>query len=352
MSKLQILQTFSIQIGLISIILFFVFRSFFTNLILKLWKKLSKQDFEIKEHKMNNILQLFFVYLGIVIAMNVIPFNDEIIINWKRISEIIIILFITKTITISINKDSKIMKKIIGTSKSETVNTFICKIINVVIWVCSIFIIIKKLGYDLTGLVAGLGIGSVIISLAAQDTVKSLLSGVVIFTDRPFEIGDWVEIGQFQGTVVDITFRSTRVKSYDNTIITIPNSVVTSEYIKNWNKLKSRRFDCILTLSMETSVEKIKKVVGQIKLVLKEHPKVKEDTVEVFFNQVSTYSNDIKIFLYVNEINYIKFSKIKEELYCSLLEVLEKENIELAYPTQTIHVKDNNTNEKNNRSGN
>lgn len=341
MSKIQILQTFSIQIGLISIILFFVLRKFFTNIILKIWKKITKEEFEIKDHPMSKVLQLFFIFIGFVIAMEIIPFNSKILEVWKEISKIIIILFITSFITSLANKDSKIMKKIMGTSRSETVNTFICKIIKVIIWVCAFFIIIKQLGYDLTGLVAGLGIGSVIISLAAQDTVKSLLSGVVIFTDRPFEIGDWVEIGEFQGTVVDITFRSTRLKSYDNTIITIPNSIVTSEYIKNWNKLKSRRFDCVLNLSMETSVEKIKKIITQMKLVLKEHPKVKPDTVEVFFNQVASYSNDIKIFLYVNETNYIKFSKIKEEIYCSLLELLEKENVDLAYPTQTIHVKEN-----------
>ncbi len=182
--------------------------------------------------------------------------------------------------------------------------------------------------------------GSVIISLAAQDTVKSILSGIVIFTDKPFQIGDWVEIGEFQGCIVDITFRSTRLKSYDNSIITIPNSVVTTEYVKNWNHLKSRRFDCVLALDKETNIEKTKKIIGQIKLVLKENPKVKADTVEVFFSNICSYSNDIKIFLYLTETNYIKFCKAKEEIYYDLLKILEKENVELAYPTQTIQVKE------------
>ena len=345
MSKEQILQTFSIQIGLISLIVFFIFRNLFAKVILKVWKRLSKKDFEIKEHPMYNVLSLLCSFIGLSIAMGVIPFNQKIMAVWNEIFKIVVILFITKFIISLINKDSKILNKLSITSKNETVNVFVCKIINVIIWICSFFIIIKELGYDLTGLVAGLGIGSVIISLAAQDTVKSLLSGVVIFTDRPFEIGDRVEIAEFQGAVVDITFRSTRLKSFDNSIITIPNSVVTAEYIKNWNKLKSRRFDCTLTIDKEVNVEKLKKIIGQIKLVLKEHPSVKKDTVEVFLNDVASYSNDIKIFLYVNEINYIKFAKIKEELYCRLLSLLEKENVDLAFPTQTIHVKEN-ANEK------
>ena len=148
-------------------------------------------------------------------------------------------------------------------------------------------------------------------------------------------------VQRITGPVVDISFRSTRVKSFDNTIITIPNSVVTTEYVKNWNKLKSRRFDCILTLDKETSVEKTKKLISQIKLVLKQNSKVNSDTVEVFLNDISSYSNDIKIFLYINEVNYIKFSKIKEEIYYDLVELLEKENIELAFPTQTVQIKEN-----------
>ena len=345
----KLLTTFSIQVGLSIILVAFLIRTLFAKFVLKMWKIISKGEFEIEKHPIFGTLKLFFVFLGIMIAVHIIPFNEKIMTVWKEIAKISIILFVTKLLTVIVSKDSKIMQKTIATSQNETVNVFVCKIARFIIWIISIFIIIKELGYDLTGLATGLGIGSVIISLAAQDTVKSLLSGVVIFTDKPFEIGDWVEIGQFQGTVVDISFRSTRVKSYDNTIITIPNSVVTTEYIKNWNKLKSRRFDCVLTIDKEVNIEKVKKLISQIKLVLKEHPKVKKETVEVFFSDICSYSNDIKIFLYVNETAYIPFSKVKEEIYYELLEILEKENVELAFPTQTIQVRENIENKTKNR---
>lgn len=337
----NLLTTFSIQIALTIILVVFIIRSLLAKFVLKIWKIISKGKFEINKHPLYGTLKLFFIFLSITISMNIIPFNEKIIVVCEEINKIVIILFTTKLLTVVVSKDSKIMQKTIATSQNETVNVFVCKIARCIIWIISAFIIIKELGYDLTGIAAGLGIGSIIISLAAQDTVKSLLSGVVIFTDKPFEIGDWVQIGQFQGTVIDISFRSTRIKSYDNSIITIPNSVVTTEYVINWNKLKSRRFDCVLNLDKETSVEKTKKLISQIKLVLKENPKVKSDTVEVFFNDICSYSNDIKIYLYINEISYTKFSKIKEDIYYDLIELLEKENIELAFPTQTIQVKEN-----------
>ena len=152
-------------------------------------------------------------------------------------------------------------------------------------------------------------------------------------------MGDWIEVGEYAGSVIDISFRSTRIKTTNNSIITIPNSIIASEYVINWNRLKSRRLDLILSLNLNTPTEKIKKTIKEIKLVLKNNPKVIEDTVQVHFDQIDNSSNKIKIFLYINETEYLKFLNAKQEVLCSLLTLIEKENIELAYPTQTIYVK-------------
>jgi MscS family membrane protein len=231
------------------------------------------------------------------------------------------------------------VKKFFEKNENEAVTSFICKILGVIAWLVTIFIIFTELGYDLSGLITGLGLGTAIISLAAQDTVKSLLSGVSILTDKPFIIGDWISVGTYAGSVKNISFRSTRIKCSDNSIVTIPNSVITSEYVINWSKLTSRRFDCTLNLKLEETSEKIKKITREIKMVLCNKEYIDENTVYVIFNKISAYSSDIKIFLYVKETDYFKYLKYQEDIYCSLLNILEKENIELAYPTETIHVR-------------
>lgn len=152
-------------------------------------------------------------------------------------------------------------------------------------------------------------------------------------------MGDWIEVGSYAGSVVDISFRSTRIKTVGNSIVTIPNSVITSEYVINWNRLKSRRLDITLGLHLDTTSEKIRKIVKQIKIVLANNPNVIEDTIQVNFSEISDSSVDIKMFMYINETDYLKFLNIKEEILCSLLKLIEKENIELAYPTQTIYLK-------------
>jgi MscS family membrane protein len=196
-----------------------------------------------------------------------------------------------------------------------------------------------ELGYNLNGLATGLGVGAAVISLAAQDLVKSLLGGMAILTDKPFIIGDWIECGKYQGTVIDITYRSTRIKAANNSIITIPNSIVTAEYVLNWNKLTSRRIDLNLNLSLDTPSEKLDKITKQIEFALQNDKDVLKDTVEVHVSEISTNGINVLIFLYEKVTDYYKFLDVKQRLICTILAVLEKENVELAYPGQSIVIK-------------
>ena len=237
------------------------------------------------------------------------------------------------------HKDSKIFKKILNMSESDNVNDFFCRIFRGLTWIVALFIIMTELGFDLSGLATGLGIVSAVLALAAQELVKNLLSGFSILTDKPFVIGDWIEVGEFSGTVVDISFRSTRIKALNNTIITIPNSKIATEYVINWNKIKSRRVEILLGLELNTPTEKVKKIIKEMKLVLKKNSHVIAETVQVNFSEIANCSNDIKIFLYVNETNYIKYLNAKQDVLYDLLTLIEKENVNLAYPTQTVYVK-------------
>lgn len=336
----SLITIFDIQIALAVVLIGFLFSSFFAKCAIRIsyfFIKHEKKD--PKESSVYSILKKMISILGIYIGLLIIPKGERLTFIVNQVFKISVIIFITKVITTFINKDSKYLKKLLNKSENDTVNEFFCKIIKAIIWLISIFIIFSEFGIDLSGLVTGLGIGSAAIALAAQELVKNLISGASILTDKPFVIGDWIEVGTFAGTVVDITFRSTRIKTVNNTLVTIPNSVITSEFVINWNRLKSRRLDLELNLELNTTTEKIKKIIKEIKLVLATNPHVIEETIQVNFAQIGNCSTDIKMFMYIDETNYIKFLNIKEEILCSLLTLVEKENIELAYPTQTVYLK-------------
>ena len=330
----------------IGVFLFFtVFRRVLSRLLIRVYYKIIKNDKSPKESSMYKPLNIFFVMLGVFCMINMLPTNQKALDIMNQIFSVVVIFYITKALSTLLTVDSVLGKRYFKNSKNPAVNKFVCTILRVVLWCVAALVATARLGFDLevfSGLVAGLGIASAGAALAAQDIVKSMLSGVAILSDKPFVIGDWIEVDQFQGTVIDITFRSTRIKSYNNAVITIPNSTITSNYVVNWNRLTSRRFDCLLNLALDTPSEKIKKVVKEIKLMLQNDPKVIKETVEVTLNEIAASSCNVKIFLYVREAEYAKFLHAKQDILCDLLHLFEKENVELAYPTQTLFVKERN----------
>ena len=338
----NLLKIFDIQIA-IGVLLFFVlFRKILASLLIKIYYAIIKSDKNTKESTMYKPLNNFFVLLGLFCMIKILPTNHNLLVLMDGAFSVVIIYFITKAISTLITEDSILGKRIFKNSKNTAVNRFICVFAKIVLWIVAFLIVLAKLGIDVSifsGLFAGLGVASAAAALAAQDMVKSILSGMAILADKPFLIGDWIEVDKYQGSVIDITFRSTRIKSYDNSVVTIPNSTITSNYVVNWNRLTSRRFDCMLNLALDTPSDKIQKIVKELKMVLQNDPNVIKETVEVNLHEITNTSCNIKIFLYVREAEYAKFLKAKQTMLCNMLYLFEKENIELAYPTQNVYVK-------------
>lgn len=336
----NLLKIFDIQISIAVLLFFILFRTIFSRILIKIYYTFTKSKKRPKDSQMYKPLNVFFVLLGIYCMIHILPTSENVLSLMNSMFKVVVVYYITKAISTLIDEESIFFKRIVKNT-NKAVDKFICKIIKVFLWLLSIVISLNILGFELTGisgLVTGLGIGSAALALAAQDMVKSIISGFAILTDKPFVIGDWIEVGQYQGTVVDITFRSVRIKAFNNAVITIPNSIITSDYVVNWNRLNSRRFDCTLNLHLDTQTEKIRKIIKEINLTLQNNSDVIKETIQVHLDAISSCSADVKIFLYVNVANYIEYLKIKEDILCSLLFLVEKENIELAYPTQTLYV--------------
>ena len=338
---IHIINVFDIQIAIVIVLLVFLTRNFVSKIILKVFDFLTKKKEKPQKSEMYEPIKMMYMFMGIYLAVKILPVSNKWAIIMTSLLKSALVIFVTNIINSTVFiRDSKFFLKR-SKNRSETVSNFICKTARVITWIISIYIVLVViLGFtQINGLVTGLGIGTVIISLAAQDTVKSLFSGITILSEKPFVMGDWIGVGDYMGTVIDIAFRSTRIRCADNSIITIPNSTITSEYVVNWNKLKSRRIDCTLNLEMnDLTPDKIKSIIKELKVVICAKDYVQRDTVYVGFNGISDYSYDIKIFVYVTETNYIKYLKIEEDLNCEFLNVLEKENVSLAYPTQTLNV--------------
>ena len=331
-----------IGIGLAIIVIFKIISSPIAYMIVKMFKFKVKDKNKIKNNGFYKPLKSFFVILGIYIGFMVLKLPADIFAVITKIFKICVILLATKGFSNLFDSNSESFAKLrekLNFDGNDTTINFFSKVAKALIYIIAGFILITELGYNLGGLATGLGISSVVIALAAQDIAKSFLAGISIISDRPFEIGDYITVGDLSGTVEDITFRTTRIRNADDQVIVLPNSVLTDNNIINSSKRDCRRFRIVLTLELDTPLEKVTQLTENIKLALTTHPQVINETVKVFFETISADGIDLSIDLKTSALEYVDYLKFKEEINYTLLDMVNQAKIGLAYPSQSIYLK-------------
>ena len=340
--NLTLENAIDIGIGLAIIVIFKIISSPIAYMIVKMFKFKVKDKNKIKNNGFYKPLKSFFVVLGIYIGFMVLKLPADVFAVITKIFKICVILLATKGFSNLFDSNSESFAKLrekLNFDGNDTTINFFSKVAKALIYIIAGFILITELGYNLGGLATGLGISSVVIALAAQDIAKSFLAGISIISDRPFEIGDYITVSNRSGTVEDITFRTTRIRNADDQVIVLPNSVLTDNNIINSSKRDCRRFRIVLTLELDTPLEKVTQLTENIKLALTTHPQVINETVKVFFETISADGIDLSIDLKTSALEYVDYLKFKEEINYTLLDMVNQAKIGLAYPSQSIYLK-------------
>lgn len=342
-SSVQILD---IIIAILIILFFRIFSSAITYIIIRMFKIKEKNSKKIKESAFYKPLRIFFVILGFYLAILFLkqPLNtsQEVIYVVTKIFEILSVIVFAKGFAESFTSGSSLVKKMKEkTSKDveDSMFDFILKIIRAIIYIIAGFIVITLLGFNLNGLVAGLGIGGVIITLAAQDTAKNLFGGLVIFLDKPFIVGDWIQMDNYEGTVEDITFRSTRIRTFENSLVNIPNSIISNTSIINWSKMEKRRYKTNLCIQIDTSIDKLEKFKIRVEEMLQKREAIYDESIIVKFDEIKDNGINILVSSYTDSVDYPSYLAEKENINYKIMKILREEGIELAYDTKTVYVK-------------
>jgi len=214
----------------------------------------------------------------------------------------------------------------------------IVKSLRILVVTLGILFILQNFGYNITSLIAGLGIGGLAFALAAQNTVSNLFGSITIFSDKPFQLGDWISIGDIEGTVEDLGFRTTRVRRFDQALVTVPNSQFINTGIINYSAMKKRRINFFLGIRYGTSVSKIKEVVAGIKKIIEEDEKFDHSFYMVRFTEFGAYSLNIFIYCFVKTIDWAESLTIREEFNLKIMQLMEKLGVEIAFTSQTIYL--------------
>jgi MscS family membrane protein len=209
----------------------------------------------------------------------------------------------------------------------------------IALFVIAVTAILTDLGYPAASLLAGLGIGGLALALAAQKTVENLFGSVSISIDQPFRLGDYVKLESgVSGTVEAIGLRSTRIRTLDRTVVTIPNGKLADQRVESFAPRDRCRFSCTLTLVHRTTAAQLRAVVERVEALLQTHPRAWPDGIGVKFVAIGASSLDVDVYAWFATSDWIEFQTIRQEVLLSILEIVEQAGTALAYPSQTIRV--------------
>lgn len=212
------------------------------------------------------------------------------------------------------------------------------RLAKVVVVVLALIVVLAHLGVSVASLVAGLGIGGLAIALAAQKTVENLFGTLSIGVDQPLREGDFVRVSDFVGTVEAIGLRSTRIRTLDRTIVTVPNGQLADQQIESFSVRDRIRLACTLGLVYDTSVAQMRAVLDGVESVLRAHPKIWSEAVVVRFKELGESSLDIEVMAWFQTSDWTEFQGIRQDVLLQFMEVIEASGTSFAFPTRTIHM--------------
>jgi MscS family membrane protein len=221
---------------------------------------------------------------------------------------------------------------------SRTLLPLGARVLQLLLLAIAVVALLSDLGYPVASLLAGLGIGGIAMALAAQKTVENLFGAFSIGADQPFREGDFVKIEDFVGTVEKVGLRSTRVRTLDRTLISIPNGKLAEMRIESYSARDRFRLSTVIGLTYDTSADRVRRAVEGFERVLREHPKTWQESIIVRFKEFGASSLNIEVMAWFEVTDWNEFQIVRQEILFQFMTVVEQVGSSFAFPTRTVHL--------------
>ena len=224
---------------------------------------------------------------------------------------------------------------------------FLIKGVKLVLLVMGFVIIVQEWGYNFTGFLASLGLGGLAFALAAKDTAANLFGSLVIFSDKPFDVGDWIHTPSVEGTVESIGIRSTRVRTFAKALVAVPNATLANSPITNWSRMTMRRIKMTVGLTYDTSSIQMQSILNEVREMLKDDEDINDTTIMVNFTDFQDSALGIFCYFFTNTTNWQEYLIIRERMNLNIMKIVEKNRASFAFPSQSVYIESlpNNTKE-------
>lgn len=227
-----------------------------------------------------------------------------------------------------------------GRTYDKTSVDAISKILRASVFITTLLIILQTLGFSISGVLAFGGVGGIAIGFAAKDLLANFFGALMIYFDKPFKIGDWIRSPDrnIEGTVEDIGWRQTRIRTFDKRPLYVPNSVFSTIAVENPSRMTHRRLHEYIGVRY-SDIAKLPKIIDEIKEMLNSHEEIdNSQTMIVNMDKFSASSVDFMVYTFTHTINWIKFHEIKHDILLKISDIIETNGAEIAFPTNTVHL--------------
>ena len=229
--------------------------------------------------------------------------------------------------------------KKLGKTLHNDILNFFSKGLRVFIVLIGAMSMLQEWGFNVSGFVASLGLGGLAFALAAKDTAANLFGSLVIFSDKPFKVGDWIQTPLVEGTIESVGIRSTRVRTFSQAQVTVPNAELANAAIINWSRMEKRRIKTTLGLTYNTSPDQIKQILKDLKAYLRNHDDIDQNTIFIQFSGFGASTLDIFFYFFTKTTSWGEYMDVKEAVLLDFMHIIKDKNgSDFAFPTQTLHL--------------
>ena len=333
--------------NLIAAILVFLFflalRKFFTFIFTTILQRLAKHTNSYYDDRIISALKgpvrFAFVIIGLHLFFLLIFSETLFVKNLLNTLVVYDIFWAILAITEALRGLAHKAAKNFSEDLNKEVGNFMLTVIKILLTGIGLGAMLQVWGINVTALVASLGIGGLAFALAAKDTVANLFGSLSLLADKSIRIGEWIKVNGVEGTVEDIGMRTTKIRSFEKSLITVPNLIVANNPIENFSRRGVRRIKMRIGLTYGTTEAQMTKIVEEIKYMLHNHDHISQkETLLVNFESFGDSALNIFIYTFTDTSNWEKYLNIRENIHLKIMKIVEENNSSFAFPSQSIYV--------------
>lgn len=290
--------------------------------------------------KMRRPLKCLVMLAGIHLALLVLLIEDSMVVAAGRICSglgYLIIFWMLISVTDFL---FGLLESRVKTKNASAVNLvqLANRVFRYALFFIALLVVLDICGARIGAVVASLGIGGAALAFASQDTIANFFGSVSIVMDRPFSVGDWIVAGNVEGVVDSIGVRSTRIRTFPKTLVTVPNSLLAKEAIDNWSRMPVRRITATVGLTYSTTADQMEEIVEDIRRILREDPDVDSGSFYVNFTEFNSSSLDIFLYYFTRRVDYGGFLETKQRVNLAIMRAVSARGLSMAFPSRSIYV--------------